>query len=52
MSLGTRPGEQHDAGRFDRADKEIAEALDARHGAARVRHAEGADAGSRGRYPF
>jgi serine/threonine protein kinase len=29
----------HYAGRLDRADKEIAEALDARHAAARVRHA-------------
>jgi hypothetical protein len=29
------------AGRLDRADKEIAEALDAPHGAARMRHAEG-----------
>ena len=36
----TRMVEQHYAGRLDRADKEIAEALDARHGAARVRHAE------------
>lgn len=31
----TRMVEQHYAGRLDRADKEIAEALDARHG---VRH--------------
>jgi hypothetical protein len=37
----TRMVEQHYAGRLDRADKEIAEALDARHGAARLRHAEG-----------
>jgi Phage integrase family len=37
----TRMVEQHYAGRLDRADKEIAEALDARHGAARVQHAEG-----------
>jgi hypothetical protein len=33
--------EQHYAGRLDRADKEIAEALGTRHGAARVRHAGG-----------
>ena len=38
--VSTRMVEQHYAGRLDRADKEIAEALDARHGAARVRHAE------------
>jgi integrase len=37
----TRMVEQHYAGRLVRADKEIAEALAARHGAARVRHAEG-----------
>ena len=37
----TRMVEQHYAGRLDRADKEIAEALAARHAAARVRHAEG-----------
>jgi hypothetical protein len=37
----TRMVEQHYAGRLNRADKEIAEALDARHGAARVRRAEG-----------
>jgi integrase len=43
----TRMVEQHYAGRLDRADKEIAEALDARHGAACVRHPEGS--GSRGR---
>jgi integrase len=40
----TRMVEQHYAGRLDRADKEIAEALAARHGAARARHAEGSDA--------
>jgi integrase len=34
----TRMVEQHYAGRLDRADKEIASALDA---AARMRHAEG-----------
>jgi len=34
----------HYAGRLDRADKEIAEALDARHGAARLRHADDSDA--------
>ena len=39
--VSTRMVEQHYAGRLDRADKEIAEALAARHGAARVRHAEG-----------
>jgi hypothetical protein len=35
----TRMLEQHYAGRLDRADRELARALDA---AARVRHAEGA----------
>jgi integrase len=39
----TRMVEQHYAGRLDRADKEIASALDARHGAARMRHAEASD---------
>jgi integrase len=39
--VSTRMVERHYAGRLDRADKEIAEALDARHGAARLRHAEG-----------
>jgi integrase len=39
--VSTRMVEQHYAGRLDRADKEIAEALGARHGAARLRHAEG-----------
>jgi integrase len=38
--VSTRMVEQHYAGRLDRADKEIAEALDARRGAARLRHAE------------
>jgi integrase len=47
----TRMVEQHYAGRLDRADKEIAEALDARHGAARVRHVEGAAPGGRERHP-
>jgi hypothetical protein len=35
------------AGRLDRADKEIAEALDARHAAARLRHADGSRSGDR-----
>jgi integrase len=47
----TRMVEQHYAGRLDRADKEIAEALAARHGAARVRHAEGSGAGEPGAHP-
>jgi integrase len=38
--VSTRMVEQHYAGRLDRADKEIAEALGARHAAARLRHAE------------
>ena len=38
--VSTRMVEQHYAGRLDRADKEIAEALDTRHGAARLRHAK------------
>jgi integrase len=33
--------EQHYARRLDRAEREIAVALSARHGAARVRHVEG-----------
>jgi integrase len=49
MRLGhtsTRMLEQHYAGRFDRADRELARALD---GAARMRHAEGSkDQGSHG----
>jgi integrase len=44
--VSTRMVEQHYAGRLDRADKEIAEALATRHGAARVRHAEGSDRGA------
>jgi hypothetical protein len=44
--------EQLYAGRLDRADKEIAEALDARHGGARVRHAEDAAPWGRERHPF
>ncbi len=47
----TRMVEQHYAGRLDRADKEIAEALDARHGAARVRHAEGSHPRGREQHP-
>jgi hypothetical protein len=47
----TRMVEQHYAGRLDRADKEIAEALGARHGAARVRHAEGSGRGRDGANP-
>jgi integrase len=47
----TRMVEQHYAGRLDRADKEIAEALGARHGAARMRHAEGSDRGREGANP-
>ena len=39
--VSTRMMEQHCAGRLDRADKEIAEALDTRHTAARLRHVEG-----------
>lgn len=46
----TRMVEQHYAGRLDRADKEIAEALDARHGAARSRHDEGSDSATRARH--
>jgi integrase len=42
--VSTRMVEQHYAGRLDRADKEIAEALGERHGAARVRHVEGSEA--------
>jgi integrase len=44
----TRMVEQHYAGRLDRADREIASALDA---AARVRHAEGTRVRARGRRP-
>jgi hypothetical protein len=40
--------EQHYAGRLDRADKEIASALDA---AARMRHVEGLDASAREQHP-
>jgi integrase len=47
----TRMVEQHYAGRLDRTDKEIAEALDARHGAARVRHVEGSGRGRDARHP-
>jgi hypothetical protein len=43
--------EQHYARRLDRADKEIAEALVARHGAARLRHIEGLDVDGRGEHP-
>lgn len=46
----TRMVEQHYAGRLDRADKEIAEALDARYGAARLRHDEGSDSATRARH--
>ena len=45
LHVSTRMVEQHYAGRLDRADKEIAEALGARHGAARLRHAEGSASG-------
>jgi hypothetical protein len=45
--VSSRMVEQHYAGRLDRADEEIAEALAARHGAARVRHAGGSARGSR-----
>jgi len=38
--VSTRMVEQHYASRLDGADKEIAEAHDARRGAARLRHAE------------
>lgn len=41
--VSTRMVEQHYAGRLDRADKEIAEALGARYAAARLRHAESSD---------
>jgi integrase len=44
----TRMVEQHYAGRLDRADKEIASALDA---AARVRHVEGLDRAPRDAHP-
>jgi len=43
--VSTRMVEQHYAGRLGRADKEIAQALNARHGAARLRHAEGSAPG-------
>lgn len=39
----TRMIEQHYAGRLEGLDKEIAEALGARHDAARLRHAEGSE---------
>lgn len=48
MRLGhtsSRMLEAHYAGRLERADREIAEALDARHGAARLRHASGVAGG-------
>jgi integrase len=41
--VSTRMVEQHYAGRLDRADKEIAEALGARYAAARLRHTESSD---------
>jgi len=45
----TRMVEQHYAGRLDGFDKEIAKELNARHGAALMRHAEGSDhAGGKG----
>jgi hypothetical protein len=47
--VGTRMVEQHYAGRLDRADKEIAEALSARHGAARLRHEQDSRTGGDGR---
>jgi hypothetical protein len=47
----TRMVEQHYAGRLDRADKEIAEALAARHRAAHVRHAERSDVSGSDAHP-
>jgi integrase len=49
MRLGhtsSRMIDAHYTGRLDRADRELADALDARHGAARLRHAEGSGSGS------